>query len=403
MPRLATRLAIAMILVTTASLLVAVVGQVWVARQTAGDLPPAVRARVAELRSDGRVFAWPFRAPPTRQLFETPTPTIADSLWAVDRVQRSQWRGLIYGLALAVVASGGLAWWLARGLARPIEAVGDAASAVASGDLQTRVRASATGFAASAEVVGLTEDFNRMAATLERNELERRAMVADVAHELRTPITAMALRLEALRDGLVPFDAAEVERLSRQTELLHRLVEDLRTLSLADAGRLTLRRDLVDLRDLALTVRDEFTPLADRRGVTLDASDLEPPQAERATTVVGDADRLHQVLGNLVDNALRASPEEGAVRLALQATDDWVTLAVRDDGPGFAGDDLPHVFERFRQGERGRRDVRGRSGLGLAIVRSLVTLHGGEVEARNREAGGADVWVRLPRAGPEQG
>jgi len=394
-----------MILVTTASLTVAVIGQVWVARQAAGDLPPAVRTRIAELRSEGRAIVWLFRAPPSapRQWLDAQSPTVAESLRAVDRVQSAQWRGLIYGLALAVVASGGLAWWLARGLARPIEAVGDAASAVASGDLQTRVRASATGFAASAEVVGLTEDFNRMAATLERNELERRAMVADVAHELRTPITAMALRLEALRDGLAAFDATEVERLSSQTELLHRLVEDLRTLSLADAGRLTLRRDLVDLRDLALVVRDEFTPLAGHRRVTLDASDLERLPAERTATVVGDADRLHQVLGNLVDNALRASPEDGAVRLALQVTDHWVTLAVRDDGPGFAEDDLPQVFERFRQGERGRRDVRGRSGLGLAIVRSLVTLHGGEVEASNREAGGADVCVRLPRAGPELG
>ena len=389
-----------MILVTTASLTVAVLGQVWVARQAAGELPPAVRARIAELRGDGRAIVWPFRAPPPapRQWLDASSPTVADSLRAVDRVQSAQWRGLIYGLALAVVASGGLAWWLARGLARPIEAVGDAASALASGDLRTRVPAPATGFAASAEVVGLTEDFNRMAATLERNEAERRAMVADVAHELRTPITAMALRLEALRDGLAPFDEAEVERLSRQTELLHRLVEDLRTLSLADAGRLTLRREPVDLRQLTLTVLDEFTPLAERRGVTLDASDIEPQPCKRVATVMGDADRLRQVLGNLVDNALRASPEGGVVRLSLQAADDWVTLAVRDDGPGFADDDLPHVFERFRQGERGRRDLRGHSGLGLAIVRSLVTLHGGEVKAANHDAGGAEVRVRLPPA-----
>ena len=391
-----------MILVTTASLTVAVIGQVWVAQQAVGDLPPAVRTRIAELRGEGRSIMWLFRSQPDapRQWLDAQSPTVAESLRAVDRVQSAQWRGLIYGLALAVVASGGLAWWLARGLAKPIEAVGDAASSVASGDLQTRVRASATGFAASAEVVGLTEDFNRMATTLERNELERRAMVADVAHELRTPITAMALRLEALRDGLAVFDAAEVERLSRQVELLHRLVEDLRTLSLAEAGRLTLRRGPVDLRELARVVRDEFTPLADRRGVTLDASDLDGGPSERSATVAGDADRLRQVLGNLVDNALRASPEHGMVRLSLQATGDRVTLAVRDDGPGFAVEDLPILFERFRQGERGRRDLRGRSGLGLAIVRSLVNLHGGEVEARNHEAGGADVRVRLPRAGP---
>ena len=388
-----------MILVTTASLSVAVLGQLWVARQAAGELPPAVRARIAELRDDGRAIVWLFRAQPPvpRQWHDAQNPTVADSLRAVDRVQSAQWRGLIYGLALAVVASGGLAWWLARGLARPIEAVGDAASAVAAGDLRTRVPATATGFGASTEVVTLTEDFNRMAATLERNEAERKTMVADVAHELRTPITALALRLEALRDGLAPFDEAEVERLSRQTELLHRLVEDLRTLSLADAGRLTLQRDPVDLRQLALAVRDEFAPLAARRGVTLDVRELEERSKGASVTVVGDADRLHQVLGNLLDNALRASPEDGVVRVSVHPDGDGVALKVRDDGPGFGGDDLPHVFERFRQGERGRRDLRGRSGLGLAIVRTLVTLHGGEVEARNHAAGGAEVRVRLPR------
>ena len=388
-----------MILVTTASLSVAVLGQLWVARQAAGELPPAVRARVAELRGEGRAFVWLFRAPPPapRQWLDAQNPTLADSLRAVDRVQSAQWRGLIYGLALAVVASGGLAWWLARGLARPIEAVGDAASAVASGDLRTRVPALATGFGASTEVVTLTEDFNRMAATLERNEAERRTMVADVAHELRTPITAMALRLEALRDGLAPFDAAEVERLSRQTELLHRLVEDLRTLSLADADRLTLRRDPVDVRQLALAVRDEFAPLASRRGVTLDVRGLQEQSEGASVTVVGDADRLHQVLGNLLDNALRASPDDGVVRVSVHPDSDGVTLKVRDDGPGFASEDLAHVFERFRQGERGRRDLRGRSGLGLAIVRTLVSLHGGEVEACNHAAGGAEVRVRLPR------
>lgn len=388
-----------MILVTTASLSVAVLGQLWVARQAAGELPPAVRARVAELRGDGRAIVWLFRAPPPapRQWLDAQNPSVADSLRAVDRVQSAQWRGLIYGLALAVAASGGLAWWLARGLARPIEAVGDAASALASGDLRTRVPAPATGFSASAEVIGLTEHFNRMAATLERNEAERQTMVADVAHELRTPITAMALRLEALRDGLAPFDAAEVERLSRQTELLHRLVEDLRTLSLADADRLALRRDSVDLRQLALAVRDEFAPLAARRGITIEVREREQPSKGAAVTVVGDADRLHQVFGNLLDNALRASPAGGVIRVSVLPDGEGVTLKVRDEGPGFASEDLAHVFERFRQGERGRRDLRGRSGLGLAIVRTLVMLHGGQVEARNHAAGGAEVCIRIPR------
>jgi len=399
--RLTTRLALAMILVATASLSVAVISQVYIARQTAVRLAPEVRERMEELRSDGRVFTWVFRGRPlpphvAREAFAPLT--VSDSIRAIDRVQSAQWRGLIYGLALAVLASAALAVWTARGIARPIAAVSAAASRVGAGDLDARVPRPTSAVGAAAEVVELTDGFNRMAETLGRNERERQALVADVAHELRTPITAMALRLEALRDGLVPFDGAEVERLARQTALLHRLVEDLRTLSLADAGRLTLRRDLLDVARLLLDSREAFTPLTESKRVRIAIEHDVTARTDLGVAVVGDADRLRQVLMNLLDNALRASPESGTITLQCTATADTVSIAVRDDGPGFASADQPFVFERFRQGEEGRRDLRGHAGLGLAIVRALVALHGGEVAARNHPAGGAEVSVRLPRA-----
>lgn len=400
MQRLATRLALAMIAVTTVSLLVAVVSQVWIARDAAGRLPVEVRQRMVELRGDGRAIPWLWRgrpAPP-RAPGEPFTLTVTDSIRAIDRVQDAQWRGLVYGLLLATVASGSLAWWLARGIARPIAAVGAATSRVASGDLETRVAPPGSPLGAAAEVVELTDGFNAMARALERTERERKALVADVAHELRTPITAMTLRLEALADGLVPFDAAEVGRLARQTALLHRLVEDLRTLSLADAGRLTLRRDAVEVVGLVEGAVEAFAPLAEAKGVRVVLDDRsDDPERERVT-IEGDADRLRQVLGNLLDNALRASPEGGTIRLAIASGPESVTVTVRDDGPGFGAADLPHVFERFRQGDEGRRDLRGHAGLGLAIVRALVDLHAGDVTARNRAEGGAEVAVRLPRS-----
>ncbi|MDF1521679.1 MAG: ATP-binding protein, partial [Trueperaceae bacterium] len=381
--RLAVRLAIAIMLATTASLAVVVVSQVWVARTTERRLPDEVRARLVEFRrTEDRVW-WlrvaPLRPPPPS---DAPTLTVQESIRALGRVQDAQWRGVLAGLGLAAVGSIGLAWWVARGVARPIEAVGAAAEALAAGDLARHVAPPGSVLGASSEVVQLTDDFNRMADALERYEAQRTAMVADVAHELRTPLTAMALRLEAIAEGLAPFDAAEVERLRRQTTLLHRLVEDLRVLSLADAGRLDLRLAPVDPNTLATEAAESAAAVAAAKGVSLEVG--ADPAGGEVPPLVADRDRLAQVLGNLLDNAVRATPEGSRVRLEVVRDAGTIAFRVVDDGPGIAEADLAHVFDRFRQGEHGRRDLRGGSGLGLAIVRTLVEAHGGTVAAANR-------------------
>ena len=396
MRRLAVRLAIAFMLVTSASLAVIVVSQMWIANQEARQLPDEVRVRLFELRrTETGDWWWRVLPRPRPPVVGDGDPlTVQDSIRALGRVQDAQSRGLLAGLALAVVASGGLAWWIARGVARPIEAVGDAAGALASGDLGRRVERPRNPLGTSREVLRLTDDFNRMADSLERYEAHRTAMVADVAHELRTPLTAMTLRLEALSEGLVPFDAAEVERLQRQTGLLHRLVEDLRTLSLADSGRLALRPTPVDAAALAREAIEAAGPVARAKGVDLEvASD---PGGSLA--LVADRDRLAQVLGNLLDNAIRATPEGGRVRVATVRAGAKVAFRVRDQGPGIAPEDLETVFERFRQGDHARRDLRGGSGLGLAIVHTLVEAHGGTVAAANHPEGGAELTVTLPAA-----
>lgn len=331
-----------------------------------------------------------------QEVAQTATAQVGLVAQGFDRLQTAQWRGIGFGLAVAAVLSTLLAWWLARSVARPVEAVGAAATALAQGQLSRRVTMQASPLHATSEVSRLASDFNSMADALERYEGERQAMIADIAHELRTPLTAMTLRLDALSDGLVPLSTAEVERLRHQAGLLHRLVEDLRTLSLADAGRLTLRRSRQDLLALASEALADASMAAAAKGVRLE---LEGDETA-APAVDGDGDRLAQVLSNLLDNAIRVSPSGGRVTVEVGREGQEAVWRVRDEGPGIPPNDLQEIFQRFRQGAEGRRDLRGGSGLGLAIVRTLVELHGGTVAAANLPAedgvGGAELTVRLP-------
>ena len=188
-------------------------------------------------------------------------------------------------------------------------------------------------------------------------------------------------------DGLAPFDAAEADRLHRQTELLTRLVEDLRTASLADAGRLELRLRDVDLADLLRDAVAALAPAAKRAGVAID---VDVPATLPARL---DPDRIRQILANLLDNALRASPDGGAIDVRAGAGGASLRIEIDDRGPGIADGDLDAIFERFRQGA----DTRGRSGLGLSVVRALAQLHGGGAHAEHRPGGGARLVVTLPR------
>jgi two-component system sensor histidine kinase BaeS len=234
-----------------------------------------------------------------------------------------------------------------------------------------------------------------MSEAIERYEGERKAMVADVAHELRTPLAALRLRLEALEDGLVPLSQDEVRRLRGHTDLLARLVDDLRLLSLADAGRLTLQPVVVDLGAWLAVATEAARDVLGPMGVGLGVRGPTAPVAVRI-----DPQRMTQVLHNLIDNAARYAPEGSQVELAVATGADEVRLSVRDRGPGVPEGELDTIFDRFVRGVR--RDERGASGsgLGLAIVRTLVELHGGRVEVRNlavTEGGGAAFTVVLPR------
>lgn len=260
---------------------------------------------------------------------------------------------------------------------------------MAGGDLSARAllpmgEQRGLGSAPGDEAVRLVYDFNAMAASLERLETERQATAASIAHELRTPLAVLQARLATLRDGVFPLDLREVGLLEQQTSLLARLVEDLRHLSLAEAGRLTLNLHACDLSALVKDVVASFEPHAAAKGVRLEV------WAEE-TTLTGDAARLRQAVANLIDNALRFAPEAGSVTVTLKAQEGGATLFVRDTGPGLGEGDEARVFERFYRADAERSG----SGLGLAIVRSIVELHGGRVAAMNAPEGGAVFRVSL--------
>ena len=387
MNRLAPRLALAMIATTVLSLLILFASLQFAEYRAYYALPEGVRAQVPPPRLEffggpprgGRGdAAGPSRGGPYGDTFREQARSFSER-------REVQERALFAGLLLAGGLTVLLALLLSRSIARPIAAVSRAAGGVAAGDFSARVPLSERQTRSSLETDRLAVTFNKMSEALETYERERKAMVADIAHELRTPLTALQMRLEALQDGLVPLSETQVEHLLTQTGVLSRLVEDLRTLSLADAGRLTLHKQPTDLQELAAEVLEGFAERARQGGVTLTLS------AESVTLAV-DQTRLMQVLGNLLDNALRATPAGGEVRLSVEQRGGDVRLEVLDSGPGIPEDDLPRLFERFTQG----KDLKGASGLGLAIVEALVTLHGGSVRAANRAGGGAAFRVSLP-------
>jgi len=278
-------------------------------------------------------------------------------------------------LAFIVLVSG------VRMLALPLGDLVEAAQRVESGDLEPRVR-----LRGPRELRALARAFNAMLDRLQQNELQRRQLLADVTHELRTPVAVLQGNLEAMVDGVYPADPEHLGPLVEETRLLSRLIDDLRTLSLAESGVLKLHREPTDLGVLVGEVIAAFRAQAESGGVGLHA-DLpdDVPLAEI------DPLRVREVLINLTANALRHTPRGGTVRIAVAAERGRLRFSVADSGTGIAPEDLPHVFERFYK----TADSTG-SGLGLAIARNLVLAHGGEIEAESAAGLGTTIRFTLP-------
>ena len=289
--------------------------------------------------------------------------------------------GLLIGLGSLVV---GLV--ISRGVSRPLSHLTEATRAVAAGDLDVRVSARYPG-----EMGELATAFNDMAADLARADELRRNLTADVAHELRTPLSVIRGKLEGVLDGIYPATAEHLEPVLEETELLTRLVEDLRLLALAEAGQLALEKRPLDVGDLLRDAQVNFGPQAADRGVTLS---LDPPPD--LPQVLADWQRIAQVLGNLLTNALRHTPPGGCVTMSAAADDDRVTVTVADTGTGIPADDLPYIFERFWRGDKSRSRAGGGTGLGLAIAKHIVEAHGGTIGVESAPGEGARFWFTLP-------
>jgi signal transduction histidine kinase len=267
-----------------------------------------------------------------------------------------------------------------RRLTRPVGDVIEAVGRVADGDLTTRVaeRGSRDGRA-------LTRAFNAMASRLEAGEEVRRRLLADVSHELRTPLSVVQGNLEALVDGVHPADEAHLVAILDETKVLSRLVEDLRTLSLAESGALALHREAIDIGALVRETVASFASRAEPIGVALEADVSALPQVD------ADPVRAREILSNLIANALRYTSRGGRISVVARAEDSGVAVEVRDTGAGIPPAQIDRIFDRFYKSAESRG-----AGLGLAIAKQLVEAHGGEISATSVVGKGTDIRFTLP-------
>jgi signal transduction histidine kinase len=304
------------------------------------------------------------------------------------QLRRATWLAALTGILAAII----LGAVVARYVTSPLRQMASAAARVGRGDLTGGVPVP------SEDDLGrLALAFNAMTADLRRLEEHRKHMTADIAHELRTPLAVLQANLEGMLDGVVDASPERLAALHTQVRLLSRLVDDLRDLSLAQAGRLVLNRMDTDLRALVTDAVAVLLPRAQEKGVALaarlDAGDDLAPDVPPLSI---DRDRILQVIHNLLDNAIRHTPAGGSVAVSLGVTGQEVHLAVHDTGPGIPPEEVDRVFERFYRLDASRARASGGTGLGLSVVKSLVDAHGGRVWVESVPGKGSTFTVALP-------
>lgn len=298
----------------------------------------------------------------------------------------------ILGAIFSVAAS--------RMLTAPLTQLANAARSIGAGNFDERLESHG-----SDEVAEVALAFNEMATQLQEAESLRRNLVADVAHELRTPLSVIQGNLRAIIDDVYPLNKEEITRLYTQTRLLSRLVNDLHELAQAEAGQLSLNRTETDLRPLLHEMLEIFAPMAEEQEITLHAE-----LAPTLPAVPADSVRIRQVLHNLLANALRHTPAGGTITITSNTkssntkssnSTESVIIAIRDTGEGIAPEHLPNVFDRFYRTDRARARDTGGAGLGLAIVRAIVQAHDGQISATSDGIGhGSTFTVTLPTYSP---
>ena len=271
-----------------------------------------------------------------------------------------------------------------RRISRPLDDLVDASNKVADGDFSARVEVKGP-----PEIRTLLHGFNSMAENLQINDQQRRNMLADVSHELRTPLTVIQGNVEGILDGMYPADEARLESILEETQVLSRLIEDLRTLALAERGGLHLKKEPTNLNELIRDTVAGFESQFKEKNVSLELT------MARVEDVEVDPQRVREVLSNLVGNALRYTPSQGMVKVSLVESSSGLEkealLVVEDNGPGIESADLPHIFERFY-----KSNDSGGMGLGLSIAKFLVEAHGGKIWADSTSGRGTKISFTLP-------
>jgi signal transduction histidine kinase len=295
---------------------------------------------------------------------------------------------LLVATLLAVAVSLALGMVLGRWIAAPLGRMADGAHSFSRRAWGRRIPERG-----SRETVEVARAMNEMAASLEQAETLRRNLTADIAHELRTPITVLQGNLRAILDGVYPLESAEIASLYDQTRLLSRLVDDLRELALADSGKPLLRTERIDLAAFLPTLADGFAAAAEAHAVSLE---LDFPGGD--LPVRADPDRLRQVINNLVINALQHTPEGGRIILRAERSPGFITVGVSDTGEGIPAEALPRVFDRFYRADASRARASGGTGLGLAVARAWVEAMDGRIGVESTPGKGSRFWFSLPIA-----
>ena len=298
------------------------------------------------------------------------------------QLRRATWQAVFVGVLAAAV----LGVVVARYVTAPLRQMSVAAARVGAGDLAQQVPVPSDD-----DLGSLAAAFNTMTSDLRRLEESRRNLVADIAHELGTPLSVLQANLEGMLDGVVEVTPDRLAALHTQVRLLARLVEDLRDLSLAQAGKLPLDLRPVDLAAMAVDAAAAVIPHAAEKDVTVQSR-----IASGLPAIMADRERLMQIMHNLLDNAIRHTPAGGEVTVGLDRAVDQVRLWVRDTGPGIPPEETARIFDRFYRLDASRSRASGGSGLGLAIVKSLVEAHGGHVTVTSQKGEGSTFSVVLP-------
>jgi signal transduction histidine kinase len=299
-------------------------------------------------------------------------------------------------LLLLGVAGGGVAVSAAilfsRAVTQPVTSVGKAARLIRQGNLQARASSKGVS-AAGAEISALVEDFNALASALEDSERRLREDAAAIAHELRTPLAILTARLQGLIDGVLTAGEREHIMLLRQVDTLSKIVDDLRTISLANAGQLRINLEPVDLA----TVVADLLPATESQALS---AGMALSRELRSAKALADADRVRQIVGNLVDNAVRYAAQGGELRIETEETSGRAILRVLDRGPGLSEEEVEEIFRPFFRADASRSRASGGTGLGLAVVAAIVAAHEGHVSATNRPRGGVEFQIEFMRSQP---